>query len=278
MKKNPIGILDESIHGINFFKFICEKYKYEDFIYVNDLKNYPYEGREEEAINKLVSEKIDFLLNAEVKAIIVISNAIVEYCSDYLNKLSIPVIRIDEAVIDYINKKYDQKNIVLFGKDSIIKANIYQKNFKYNHLYSVFSDDFEEIILNKQVKTSVSFNKMKEVTKHINNRDIDIFLMLESYLENLYTEINEYVKTKNIGSLSEIIIENAIDKKIFEYQKSSGIRIICSDIAEKDFRKLTYWIDLKYKYYFTDVYNEKINKQKEREEKKLSEKRMRRNK
>ena len=266
MKKNPIGILDEGIQGINFFNYISKKYKYEDFIYVNDLKNYPYEGKEEEAINRLVSEKIEFMIMSEVKAIIIISNAIVEYCSEYLNRLSIPVIRIDEAIIDYVNKKYDQKNIALFGKESIIKANIYQKNFKYNHLYNVYSDEFEEIILNKEVKTSKSFNKMKDATKHINNRDIDIFITLESYLENLYTEINEYVKAKNFGNLSEIIIENAVSKKIFEYQKGSGNRIVCTDLKEKEFRNKVFWLDCKYKYFTIDNLKDKINKQKVKED------------
>ena len=32
MKKSPIAILDEGIHGINFFNYLSKKYKYEDGI------------------------------------------------------------------------------------------------------------------------------------------------------------------------------------------------------------------------------------------------------
>lgn len=248
MKKSPIAILDEGIHGINFFNYLSKKYKYENLIYINDIKRYPYEGLEEEAINKLVSKKIDILLSLDVKAIIVVGNSIIEYCSDYINKLKVPVIRIDNAIIDYVNKKFDQKNIVLFGKDSIIKANIYQKNFKYNHLYTVISDSFEDIIINKQVKTSKSFNEMKEVTKHIANREIDLFLMLEPFLENLYTEINEYVNANTIGNLNEILNKACVAKKIFINTKKIGKRFIYTDLNKKEFKEKVHWIDIKYKY------------------------------
>lgn len=248
MRKSPIAVLDEGIYGINFFNYLANKYKYEELIYINDLSHYPYEGLEEEAINKLVSKKIDLLLSLDVKAIIIISNSIVEYCSDYLNKLKVPVIRIDNAIIDYVNKKFDQKNIVLFGKDSILKSNIYQKNFKYNHLYTVLSDNFEDIIIKKEVKTSKSFNEMKEATKHLANREIDLFLMLEPFLENLYTEINEFIKASTIGNLNEILNKACSNKKIFTNTKKSGKRFIYTDLSKKEFKEKVHWIDMKYKY------------------------------
>lgn len=258
MKKSPIAILDEGIHGINFFNYLSKKYKYEDLVYINDLNRYPYEGLEEEAINKLVSKKIDLLLSLDVKAIIVVGNSIVEYCSDYLNKLKVPVIRIDNAIIDYVNKKFDQKNIVLFGRDSIIKANIYQKNFKYNHLYTVISDSFEDIIIEKQVKTSKSFNEMREVTKHLANREIDLFLMLEPFLENLYTEINEYVKASTIGNLNEILNKACTTKKIFTNTKKNGKRFIYTDLTKKEFKEKVHWINVKYKYQTIDELKKKL--------------------
>ena len=248
MKKNPIGILDEGYQGINVFRGLSKKYKNEDFIYVNDIINSPYEGKEEEVINQHVKEKVDFLLLLGVKAIVVVSSAIVEYCSSYLNSISIPVIRIDEAIIKYISSEFEQKNIALVARESIIKANIYQKFLKYNHLYAIFSDELEKIVLDKKVKTSQSFSKMREACKYILNKEVDIFMITDSYIENLYTEINEYVKADTVSNLTDIIEREIVSKKVFEYQKGRGRRYIYSDILKKEFKEITYWIDVKYKY------------------------------
>lgn len=248
MKKNPIGILDEGYQGINVFRGLSKKYKNEDFIYVNDIINSPYEGKEEEVINQHVKEKVDFLLLLGVKAIVVVSSAIVEYCSSYLNSISIPVIRIDEAIIKYISSEFEQKNIALVARESIIKANIYQKFLKYNHLYAIFSDELEKIVLDKKVKTSQSFSKMREACKYILNKEVDIFMITDSYIENLYTEINEYVKADTVSNLTDIIEREIVSKKVFEYQKGRGRRYIYSDILQKEFKEITYWIDVKYKY------------------------------
>ena len=269
MKKNPIGILDEGYQGINVFQGLSKKYKNEDFIYVNDIINSQYEGKELEAINKCVKEKVDFLLLLGVKAIVVVSSAIVEYCSEFLESLNIPIIKIDDAVIKYISQEFEQKNIALVARESIIKANIYQKFLKYNHLYAIFSDELEKIVLDRKVKTALSFSKTREVCKYILNKDVDIFMMVDSYIENLYTEINEYVKANTVSNLAEIIDKEIISKEVYEYQKGSGKRYVYSDVSKKEFKNATYWIDMKYKYQNIEIKRNIILK--ELEEKKRKE-------
>lgn len=272
MKKQPIVILDEGFQGINIFNGLSRIYKNEEFVYVNDYLNYPYEGKEEEAIQRYVNNKLDFIKLLNPKGLIIANSVIVEYANNVFVNLGFPVYKIDEAIINFISKEYDQKNIALVAPESVIKANIYQKNFRYNHLYAIFSDELEKVITLRKVKTSTSFSKMKEACKFILSKDVDIFLMVDSIIENLYTEINEYVKTDRISNMTDIINNHLLEKGIEFYQKGKGKRFVYSDLNEKEFKEKSYWIDMKYSFMTIEKKNilieKMLNKIKLKEEKK----------
>ena len=145
MNKRPIGIIDINVDGLYILNSLAKEFKNEDFIYINDIKNFPYEGREQEEIVKLVTENVEKLLKQNIKMLVVISDTIIEYCFDYLQTLNIPVINIVQSIINYVNKNHEQKNLVLLAKSYILKANLYQKNFNYNHMYNIASDELENI-------------------------------------------------------------------------------------------------------------------------------------
>ena len=265
MEKKPIVILDEGFQGINIFKGLSEIYKNEDFVYVNDYLNYPYEGKEEEVINKYVKEKIEFIKMLNVKALIIVNSAIIEYCDNYLQNLKLPLVRIDEAIISYIASEYEQKNIALVAPESIIKANIYQKNFKYNHLYAIFSDELEKVVMDKKVKTALSFSKMREAVKFILNKEVDIFLMVDSIIENLYTEIHEYINTGKMSSMTEVIDLSLKHKNICNNTKGRGKRYIYSDLEKKEFMEKAYFFNMKCDYELIENKKQEIIKKQEKQ-------------
>ena len=141
MNKLPIGIIDINVDGLYILNTLCNEFKNEDFLYINDLKNDPYEGKEPEVILNYVKKNVEKLLSQNIKLLIVINDSIIEYCSDYLSTLNIPIINIQKVIIDYVNKNFEQKNLILCAKDYILKANLYQKNFNYNHIYNIPSDN-----------------------------------------------------------------------------------------------------------------------------------------
>lgn len=268
MKKKPIGILDGGLEGINIFNNLCHNYPYESFIYITDYKNYPYEGKEIETIQKYVSASCDELLKNEVSAIIVVSNSIIEYCNEYLDSLSVPVIKVVDTIIEYCNKEYEHKNIAFIAKQYIIKANLYQKNFKYNHLYNISSEELEEVIMNKQIKTAKSFAKTHECLKSILNKDIDLVVYVDSYIENLTIEFKEYISDCNFIDLSTILFDE-YKKKNQPYEKGKGEHKIISQFEKKELKKIIYWINGHYKYIkveeqkenkFKDGTNKRTNK------------------
>lgn len=250
MVKNPIGILDMGIEGLGIISKLAENYRSETFIYLNDMIGAPYEGRTPEEITKYVSNNIELLNTLNLKMLLVVSDTILEYCSDLFKDLSYPVLPLIDLTHDYINEKYEQKNMVIIGKDGVLKANLYQKDLVYNHLFAIPSDEMEKIILGNQTKTSKSFKTVQESLKPITKRDIEALILTLDYLQNLRIEINEYLSANNIITPYDIFADK-INKDYSDLllQKGKGKVYILSQLPKKEFFKQTYWFDTKCKYF-----------------------------
>lgn len=207
MKKPPIGILDMGIDNISILNMLFSEFKSEHFIYINDLECPDYEGLEIEVIHNRVKKNVEILLSNHVKLIVVVSNTIVEYCNDYLNEIYVPVINIVDTIVNYVNEFYEHKNMAFLASDNIIKANIYQKNFRYNHLYNIISDKMDELIVKNKMKTNESFMTTKDLFKQVIRKGLDVVIPTTCNQLLLSTEINEFVKETEIISLPKLFVE-----------------------------------------------------------------------
>ena len=190
MNKRPIGIIDINVDGLYILNSLTKEFKNEDFIYINDIKNYPYEGREQEEIVKFVTENVEKLLEQNIKMLVVISDTIIEYCLDYLQTLNIPVINIVQSIINYVNKNYEQKNLALLAKSYILKANLYQKNFNYNHMYNIASEELPDIGLIKPNKNNSSGNLKKfKIGFRMRIKSLIILLFIKTSIAKIIANI-----------------------------------------------------------------------------------------
>lgn len=266
MKKNPIGIIDVSVDGLNILSSLTKEFKNEDFIYFNDIKNLPYEGKDPSIIHKYIKANLEFLLSQNIKLLIVISDTICEYGEEILSSINVPVIQIVDSIINYMNKNYENKNIILCSKDYILKANLYQKNIKYNHLYSISSNKMESIISNDKIKTMKSFNVAFDSFKTIQSKDLDVLVYTAPWIELLKTEINEALKVKEIIKIGDIISSSIKESKIDFYKNRKGKITVFTTASKEEFSKLIPWFNLKYKFnqieldYGQDRTTEKDNK------------------
>ena len=248
MNKLSIGILDSGYEGLTLLEELAKEYRYESFIYINDIHALPYENQKGEEIKKSVQKNIELLLSQGIKLLIVVSDIIVEHCQELFGLLQIPVIHVVNSIIEYVNNNFEQKDLILLIKQEVIKANLYQKNFRYNHLFSINSTELSKVILNRQIKTSNSFFISKEVFKNHYRRKADLLIISESYLAQLKTEINEYLDVLEILSLLQVFkvqIERFSD--CLEKKGKRKIMII-SDLSKKEFYHQAYWLQNKYSY------------------------------
>ena len=98
MKKNksprsPIGVFDSGIGGLTVAKSLFEILPNENIIYLGDTARLPYGTKSKETVIKYSIEITKFLLNKNVKMVVVACNTASSVALQYLRKLSaVPVV------------------------------------------------------------------------------------------------------------------------------------------------------------------------------------------
>ncbi|MEO8446633.1 MAG: glutamate racemase, partial [bacterium] len=91
--KSPIGVFDSGIGGLTVAKSLFEILPNENIIYLGDTARLPYGTKSKETVTKYSIEITKFLLNKNVKMVVVACNTASSVALQYLKKLSdVPVI------------------------------------------------------------------------------------------------------------------------------------------------------------------------------------------
>ncbi|CAI8370246.1 MAG: Glutamate racemase [Flavobacterium sp. SCGC AAA160-P02] len=97
--KNYIGFFDSGIGGISIWKRVKDLLPNENTIYLADCKNAPYGQKSKEEIIELSIKNTEFLLNQNVKIIVVACNTATTNAIQILrSKYTIPFIGIEPAI------------------------------------------------------------------------------------------------------------------------------------------------------------------------------------
>ncbi len=99
MHNCPIGVFDSGLGGVSVLRNMAALLPKEDFIYFGDDKNAPYGTKTEEEILTLAIKDANFLLQKNVKAIVIACNTATSAAAAHLRQtLSIPVIGMEPAL------------------------------------------------------------------------------------------------------------------------------------------------------------------------------------
>lgn len=92
----PIGIFDSGLGGLTVVKEVARLLPHEDIIYVGDTARVPYGTKSPDTIRRYAQQIAFFLLNREVKAIVVACNTVSAVALKALRHLPIPVLGVIE--------------------------------------------------------------------------------------------------------------------------------------------------------------------------------------
>ena len=101
IKNSPIGFFDSGVGGLSVMREAISILPNENFIYFGDSKNAPYGTKKLDEVKNLTLNAVDFLLNKDVKAIVVACNTATS------------------AAIEEIRNKY--KQLVVIGIEPALK-------------------------------------------------------------------------------------------------------------------------------------------------------------
>lgn len=91
--KQAIGVIDSGVGGLTVASELIRQLPKESLIYVGDTKRCPYGPRPEEEVIQFTLEMVDFLMDKDIKMLVIGCNTATAYTLDLLKeKLPIPVV------------------------------------------------------------------------------------------------------------------------------------------------------------------------------------------
>ncbi len=131
MSRNSIGIFDSGIGGLTVMRSIIDLMPNEDIIYFGDTARLPYGGKSPETIVRYSTENTIFLMEKNIKALVIACNTASSYAVDKLQKIfNIPVIGVIEPGIEAATKATKNGRIGVLGTKATIMSETYQRGIQ----------------------------------------------------------------------------------------------------------------------------------------------------
>lgn len=139
MNKIQIGFLDSGVGGITVFEKLKKILPNENYLYLGDLKNFPYGNKTYDELLGFTTKNFDFFDNLGVKAVVMACNTtsatVYEELKDKYDFKIYPIIQSTASVI----AKLPVKKIGVLATEATIKNGAYGRELKkYNPDLEVF--------------------------------------------------------------------------------------------------------------------------------------------
>jgi glutamate racemase len=126
--QRPIGVFDSGIGGLSVLKHLLHQMPHERFIYLGDTARVPYGNKSTETIRLYARQCAAFLLQHDVKMIIVACNTASALALDVLQReLDVPVIGVIEPASNAAAAATRNGNVGVIGTRATIASNSYAR-------------------------------------------------------------------------------------------------------------------------------------------------------
>lgn len=124
----PIGVFDSGVGGLTVVREIIRQIPNETIVYFGDTARVPYGSKSQKTIITYTREIIKFLLDKDVKAIVIACNTASALALETVKKeVSIPIIGVVEPGTRAAKSATQNKNIGVIGTEATINSGIYNK-------------------------------------------------------------------------------------------------------------------------------------------------------
>jgi glutamate racemase len=124
----PIGVFDSGIGGLTVVRALMERMPFEGIVYFGDTARVPYGIKSPETITQYATEITQFLLQQNVKLLIIACNTMAAVASDSVKKLSpVPVLDVIDAGALAAVAETRSKHIGVIGTPATINSNAYAR-------------------------------------------------------------------------------------------------------------------------------------------------------
>lgn len=226
MNNQPIGVLDSGIGGLSVWRELVEQLPQESTLYIADSKHCPYGNRSAEEIHFLAKRLVQFLIQKQVKLIVVACNTITVSCLDKL--------RIDFPTISLVGIVPVVKTAVTHTKNKkigILSTQGTAKSEYQKHLLAEFAQGYE--VLNVGTDKLVPFIEKGDLQSRLfyNVLKAELHPFIDSNIDTLALGCSHFPFIKKqiqhvLGSKVQLLDSGGAVgrqvKRVLEHNKSLG--------------------------------------------------------
>jgi glutamate racemase len=129
--KKPLGVFDSGVGGLTVVKALKKILPNEDIIYFGDTARVPYGTKSPTTITQFAMQNTKFLVDRNVKMIIVACHSVSSVCLDDLKKtFDLPIIGVIEPGAKAAVKATKNKRIGVIGTQATILSGAYERAIK----------------------------------------------------------------------------------------------------------------------------------------------------
>jgi len=248
----PIGVFDSGIGGLTALRQLINRMPNEKYIYLGDTARVPYGNKSESTIKQYAAECADFLLEHNVKMIIIACNTASALAYDTVKRLAknVPVIEmIKPACTSAVQQSVNGK-IGVIGTKSTIRSAAYEQEISKHSAFDnirVFSEPcplFVPIVEEGLVQHAATKLIAQDYLERLIDSNIDTLIMACThypFLTPVFKEILPDVKLIDTGAEAAIIAKNILEETGMrakmsqddENEYETDVEIYCTDNAEQ---------------------------------------------
>jgi len=137
----PVGIFDSGVGGLTVVGKMVEVLPNEDIVYFGDTARVPYGTKSKETVTKFSVENVEFLMEHNVKLVIVACNTASSLSLDFLKRcFRVPIIGVIEPGAREAVSATRNNRIGVIGTHATVSSGAYEKAIKkISPRYSVFT-------------------------------------------------------------------------------------------------------------------------------------------
>lgn len=201
MDTRPIGMFDSGVGGLTVLKEVKKILPNEEIIYLGDTKRFPYGSKSKEAIIDASRNCIKFLIQKNVKLIIIACGTATSQSLDVLKKeFDIPIIGIIEPTVNYLEKNVKPKEkIGIIATQGTIRSNAWKEKI-LEKINNVEIQSEETPLLATMAEQGWTNNKVAKYT-------------IKEYMK-CFKKINRLILGCTHYPLFEVLIKKELNKKV----------------------------------------------------------------
>lgn len=182
MDNRPIGVFDSGLGGLTAVKELMHQLPHENIVYFGDTGRVPYGTRSNETIIKYVFQDIRFLLNFDIKMIIIACGTASSVAlQEVRQQFDIPIVGVVEPAVERAVQVSKNKRIGVIGTNGTINSGSYVRRIQQldNSIkaYAKACPLFVPLVENGYIDNQVAELVAEEYLQPLKEYNVDTLIM-----------------------------------------------------------------------------------------------------